>query len=107
MRSPRLLALALALALAVLFNPFVKRAAAAPIAPAQLAQDAAALSPKQDVRLYCYNRYSGQFLHWGSCGGYRRHYVYRPHYYYRPRYYRPRYVYHRPRYHRHYYYRYY
>jgi len=107
MRSPRLLALALALALAVLFNPFVKRAAAAPIVPAQLAQDAAALSPKQDVRLYCYNRYSGQFLHWGSRGGYRRHYVYRPHYYYRPRYYRPRYVYHRPRYHRHYYYRYY
>ncbi len=22
----------------------------------------------QDARVYCYNRYTGRFLHWGSCG---------------------------------------
>jgi hypothetical protein len=37
----------------------------------------------QEARVYCYNRYTGRFLHWGSCGGYRRHYhYYRRHYYY-------------------------
>jgi hypothetical protein len=60
-----------------------------------------------EVRLYCYNRYSGAFLHWGPCArdrwryGYRpywhRHYYYRPywrrHYYYRHYYYRRRYWY--------------
>jgi hypothetical protein len=24
-------------------------------------------SPVQDVRLFCYNRYSGRFMHWGAC----------------------------------------
>jgi hypothetical protein len=30
----------------------------------------------QEARVFCYNRYSGRFLHWGSCGGHRvyRHY---------------------------------
>jgi hypothetical protein len=23
--------------------------------------------PIQDARIFCYNRYSGRFLHWGSC----------------------------------------
>jgi hypothetical protein len=31
-----------------------------------------ATSPIQDARLYCYNRYTGRFLHWGACGRYRR-----------------------------------
>lgn len=30
-----------------------------------------AQSDLQDSRVFCYNRYSGRFLHWGSCG-YRR-----------------------------------
>lgn len=25
----------------------------------------------QEARVYCYNRYTGRFLHWGSCGGRR------------------------------------
>jgi hypothetical protein len=32
-------------------------------------------SPTEQARLYCYNRYTGRFLHWGACGGggyYRR-----------------------------------
>jgi hypothetical protein len=33
-------------------------------------------SDVQDSRLYCYNRYTGRFLHWGPCGGYRRPRVY-------------------------------
>lgn len=36
----------------------------------------------EQARLYCYNRYSGRFLHWGPCGGG----YYRP--YYRRNYYR-------------------
>lgn len=28
-----------------------------------------AFSPVEDARVFCYNRYSGRFLHWGSCGG--------------------------------------
>lgn len=43
----------------------------------------------EQARLYCVNRYTGRFLYWGRCGGYRYH----------PRYYR--------RYHRHYYRHYY
>jgi hypothetical protein len=34
-----------------------------------------AVSSGENVRLYCYNRYTGRFLHWGPCGGggyYRR-----------------------------------
>ena len=52
---------------------------AAPIA-AYTSVDAAAkdLQPVEQARLFCYNRYNGRFLHWGSC--YRRVYrrVYRP-----------------------------
>jgi hypothetical protein len=31
-----------------------------------------------DARLYCYNRYSGAFLHWGPCGGYHPINYYHP-----------------------------
>ncbi len=31
----------------------------------------------EQARVYCYNRYSGRFLHWGSCGG--GYGGYRPH----------------------------
>jgi hypothetical protein len=68
---------------------------AAPVAASALANQTAAPALIEEARLYCYDRYSGRFLHWGACG-YRRHYVYRRHYYYRPHYYR-----------RHYYRRYY
>ena len=27
------------------------------------------LSSVEKARVFCYNRYSGRFLHWGSCGG--------------------------------------
>ncbi len=40
---------------------------------------AGALEKPTEVRLYCYNTYTGEFLHWGPC--YRRHY-YRHYYYY-------------------------
>ncbi|WP_294535906.1 hypothetical protein [uncultured Rhodoblastus sp.] len=77
---------------------------AAPVAASSLAAQVAAEPPIEKTRLYCFNRYTGQFLHWGPCGGYRRTY-YRPVYhYYRPVYrsYRPvyrRHYYHRPRWH--------
>lgn len=32
----------------------------------------------QDVRVYCYNRYTGRFLHWGYCGSRRPVYYRRP-----------------------------
>ena len=38
----------------------------------------------QEARIFCYNTYSGRFLHWGSCGGYRV--SYRPRVYCRNRY---------------------
>lgn len=48
------------------------------------------------ARVFCYRRSTGQFLHWGPCGGYRPTYYYsRPRYTYRYRYYRPRYHYRR------------
>jgi len=60
----------------------------------------------QEARVFCYNRYTGRFLHWGSCGGRR---VYRHYYYYHPYYHRHyyhRYYYHRyHRYHRYHYWR--
>lgn len=41
---------------------------------------------KQDVRLFCRNNYTGEFLYWGPCRSY-----YGPRYYVRRSYYRPRY----------------
>jgi hypothetical protein len=63
-------------------------AKAAPVAAFPLANQTAAPDLLEKTRLYCYNRYTGRFLHWGPC--YRRHY-YRPRYYYRPHYYRRHY----------------
>ena len=60
-----------------------KSAKAAPVAASSLASQTAAPDLTEKTRLYCYNRYSGRFLHWGPC--YRRHYYYyRPHYYWHP-----------------------
>jgi len=56
-------------------------AQAAPVAASILAKQTAAPDLTEPARVYCYNRYTGRFLHWGPC--YRRHY-YRPRYYYRP-----------------------
>ena len=28
------------------------------------------MSPVEQARLYCYNRYTGRFLHWGPCRSY-------------------------------------
>lgn len=41
---------------------------------------------RQDVRTFCYNRYNGQFLHWGSCRRARPVYYSRPRVYCRNRY---------------------
>ena len=49
------------------------------------------------VRLYCFNRYTGEFLYWGPCyrdrwrygwrrAYYRRHYYWRRHHHWRRRY---------------------
>jgi hypothetical protein len=55
-------------------------ASAAPINGAAIL-DVLQMAPLvQKARVFCYNRYTGRFLHWGYCG--RRHYVRR---YYRPR----------------------
>jgi len=68
---------------------------AAPLAASSLAGQTAAPDLTEKTRLYCYNRYTGRFLHWGPC--YRRHHYYHsPHHYYRPHY--------RRHWHRHYYY---
>jgi hypothetical protein len=52
---------------------------AGPISAAPLLDLQKSASPIEQTRLFCYNRYTGRFLHWGSCGGG-----------YRPRYSRPR-----------------
>jgi hypothetical protein len=96
MRLIRLLAVAVIFGFAALASLATRPAQSAPIAASSLAAQFAATSPIEKTRLYCYNRYTGQFLHWGPCGGYRPRYYRRP-YYYRP--YRPRYYYHRPRWH--------
>ena len=102
MRCIRLLTLAILLGFAALTPLASGPARSAPIAVSSLAAQVAASSPIEKTRLYCFNRYTGQFLHWGPCGGYRRVY-YRPVYhYYRPVY-RRRYYYHRPRWHHSYY----
>jgi hypothetical protein len=55
----------------------------APAAPANGAAIPAAVAENplvQQARVFCYNRYTGRFVHWGYCG--RRHYV---RHYYHPR----------------------
>jgi hypothetical protein len=101
MRLFRLLSMAVLVGFAAFAFSASGPARAAPVAASSLAAQVAAPSLTEKTRLYCYNRYTGQFLHWGPCGGYRRHY-YRP-YYYHPHYYHPHY-YHRNYYHRRYYY---
>ncbi len=84
------------LLLAVLFGvaapALTPKAQAAPIAASPLAHQTAAPDLTEQARLYCYDRYTGRFLHWGPC--YRRHYVYRR-YYYRPHYYHRYHYWHR------------
>ena len=49
---------------------------AAPFTAVARAREAA--SPVQEARWFCYNRYSGRFIHWGRCGHRPWHRVYRP-----------------------------
>ncbi len=55
-------------------------APATPLSSAAIVEAARANPPVEPARLFCYNRYTGRFLHWGSCG--RRHWV---RHYYHPR----------------------
>jgi hypothetical protein len=108
MNLNRFLAPVLVLAFVSLATFATSPAQSAPVAPASIAAQAAATAPIEKARLFCFNRFTGQFLHWGACGGYHRYYrPYRRHYYYyrpRPRYYyHPRRYYHRPRWHLNYY----
>jgi hypothetical protein len=96
MRLIRLLTLAVIFNFAALASLAISPAQSAPIAASSVAAQVAATSRIERTRLYCFNRYTGQFLHWGPCGGYRTYYYHRP--------YRRHYYYHRPRWHRHYYY---
>ena len=49
-------------------------ASALPTHSHAIGEAAKSSSAIEDVRLYCYNRYTGQFLHWGPC--YRHRYYY-------------------------------
>jgi hypothetical protein len=40
---------------------------AAPVSGAAIIGAAEALAPVQDVRVFCYNRKTGRFKHWGAC----------------------------------------
>ncbi len=42
-------------------------AAAAPASGAPIVDVLKSTSMVQQARVYCYNRYTGRFLHWGSC----------------------------------------
>ena len=44
-------------------------ASALPVGVAGLDSDFAKHSLVTQARVYCMNRYTGQFLHWGPCGG--------------------------------------
>jgi hypothetical protein len=44
---------------------------AAPVNGLDITGGEDAVSRVEDTRVFCYNRYSGRFLHWGSCGGSR------------------------------------
>ncbi len=91
MRFIRLLSLAILLSFGAIAGLTSGQAQAAPIAASSLGSQTAAPSLTEKARVYCYNRYTGRFLHWGPCGGYRRYY-YRPRYhYYRRHYYRRHY----------------
>ncbi len=72
--SPSLLAWSVALSMG-LASPSL----GSPLAGAGALSNDTSESLVQDARVFCYNTYSGRFLHWGGCG-YRV--VYRP---YRPR----------------------
>ena len=60
-------------------------ASAAPVNGAAILGAVEATSPVQDARVFCYNRFTGRFLHRGSCG-FVRHRVYRPRVYCKNRY---------------------
>ena len=47
----------------------VSSAAAMPAGAAGLDKAFAEHSPIEKARVYCYNTETGQFLHWGPCGG--------------------------------------
>jgi hypothetical protein len=74
-----------------IFSIDASPASAVPVNGSVIASALKSSSPIQDVRLYCYNRYTGRFVHWGPCGGYRH--SYHPYY---------RHYYHRRHWHRHY-----
>ena len=65
MRFIRLLTLAVILGFAALAASATSPAQSAPIAASSLAAQVAVTSPIEKTRLYCFNRYTGQFLHWG------------------------------------------
>ena len=52
-------------------------ALAAPIDAGSIARSAQAANPVEQVRLFCANRFTGRFLHWGGCGP--TFVYYRPH----------------------------
>jgi hypothetical protein len=39
----------------------------APVDGSAILRSLESTSPIQEARVFCYNRYTGRFLHWGSC----------------------------------------
>ena len=68
------------LAAGLICSSAVSGSLAAPIDGMSILNDIREASPVEQARVFCYNRFTGGFLHWGSCGGY-----YRPRVFYRPR----------------------
>ena len=64
----------------------VSNTMAMPMDPGSILSSARDMAPTQEARLFCYNRYTGRFLHWGSCGGGYYGYRNRPRVYCRNRY---------------------
>lgn len=61
-------ALLIALAAALGLGLFVPSSSMAlPVNPGAIAGAAGDLSQVEKARLFCYNRYTGRFLHWGRC----------------------------------------
>lgn len=61
--------ISLVIAVAAVFGVVGTSAVKAAPAAGRVVTDAAmSLSSFEDVRTYCYNRYTGQFKHWGPCG---------------------------------------
>jgi hypothetical protein len=58
---------------------------AAPLNGAAIPRMAPSAPAVEEARLFCYNRYSGRFLHWGPCGGGYGYGYHRPRYYCRNR----------------------